>query len=71
MPHLVRYGPQYNGHLRGPVTLTTIAERLAVDLSLPSCFYDLGLSRPGVEARSPAREANDLPLRHRGGRISS
>ena len=24
----------YNGHLRGPVTLTTIAERLAVELSL-------------------------------------
>ena len=25
----------YNGHLRGPVTLTAIAERLAVELSLP------------------------------------
>ena len=25
----------YNGHLRGPVTLTLIAERLAVELSLP------------------------------------
>ena len=24
----------YNGHLRGPVTLTPIAERLAVELSL-------------------------------------
>ena len=25
----------YNGHLRGPMALTTIAERLAVELSLP------------------------------------
>ena len=25
----------YNGHLRGPVTLTPIAERLEVELSLP------------------------------------
>ena len=25
----------YTGHLRGPVTLTPIAERLAVELSLP------------------------------------
>ena len=28
-------------------------------------FNDLGLSRPGIEPRSPACEANDLPLRHR------
>ena len=27
--------PFYNGHLRGPVTLTSNAERLAVELSLP------------------------------------
>ena len=27
--------PFYNGHLRGPVTLTPVAERLAVELSLP------------------------------------
>ena len=25
----------YNGHLRGPVTLTPIAERFAMELSLP------------------------------------
>ena len=30
-------------------------------------FYDLNLSRPGIEPRSPAREANALPLRHCGG----
>ena len=31
-----------HGHLQGPVTLTPIAERLAVELSLP-VFYNLGL----------------------------
>ena len=33
VPHLLRHGPTlYNGHLRGPVTLTPVAERLAVEL---------------------------------------
>ena len=32
VPHPLQHGPTvYNGHLRGPVTLTTVAERLAVD----------------------------------------
>ena len=36
VPHLLWHGSSfYTGHLRGPVTLTSIAERLAVDLSLP------------------------------------
>ena len=36
VPHLLWHGPSvYTGHLRGPVTLTPIAERLAVELSLP------------------------------------
>ena len=36
MPHLLRHGVSiYNSHLREPVTLTSIAERLAVELSLP------------------------------------
>ena len=36
VPHLLWHGASvYNGHLRGPVTLTPIAERLAVELSLP------------------------------------
>ena len=31
------HGPTvYNGHLRGPVTLAPVLERLAVELSLPS-----------------------------------
>ena len=34
--HLLWHGAYvYNGHLRGPVKLTPIAERLAVELSLP------------------------------------
>ena len=34
--HLLWHGASvYNGHPRGSVTLTTIAERLAVELSLP------------------------------------
>ena len=36
MAHPLRQGPTvYNGHLRGPVTLTLVAERLPVELSLP------------------------------------
>ena len=31
---------KYNGHIRGPMTLTPIAKRLAVEMSLP----DSGLS---------------------------
>ena len=34
--HILWHGSSvYNGHLRGPVTLSLIAERLAVELSLP------------------------------------
>ena len=38
VPHLLCHGTSvYNGHLQGPVrvTLTRVAERLAVELSLP------------------------------------
>ena len=36
VPHLLWHGRTlYNGHLRGPVTLKPVAERLAVELSLP------------------------------------
>ena len=35
---------RYNGRLRGPLTLTPIAERLVVDTTF---FYDFGLSRLG------------------------
>ena len=36
VPHILLYGLSFwNGHLRWPVTLTPIAERLAAELSLP------------------------------------
>ena len=36
VPHLLWHGASvYDGHLRGPVTLTPVAERLAVELSKP------------------------------------
>ena len=36
VPHLQRHGSSvYNGRLRGPMTLTSIAECLAAELSLP------------------------------------
>ena len=36
MPNLLRHEPTvYNAHLRGPVTLTPVADRLAMEMSLP------------------------------------
>ena len=56
----------YNGHLRGPLTLTPIAERLAVELSLP--VYDLGLSRLRFEHSTfRLRGQRCNLLRHRRG----
>ena len=53
VPHLLLHGASaYNGHLRGPVTLTHIAERLAVELSLP------GLSWLGLEHQPSACGVN-------------
>ena len=61
VPHLLRHGPAHqHSHLRGPLTLTPVAERLELELLLPV------LSRLGIEPRTPALEANALPLRHRG-----
>ena len=59
----------YNGHLQGPVTLTPIAEHLAVELSLPvfmtwvSCGWDSN-TQP-----SPMRGKRSYPLRHRRSKI--
>ena len=48
MPHLLLHRAYvYNGHLQGLVTLTPIAQRLAVELSQP--VFDLGPSRLGFE----------------------
>ena len=63
MPHPLRQGPNvYNGHLRGPVTLAPVASG-----AVTTSIYDLGLSRPEIETRFLACQANALPLRHRGG----
>ena len=59
VPHLLHGASVYNGHLRRPVGLTPVVERLALELSL-----DLGLSWLGIEPRSPACEADALALRH-------
>ena len=45
LPHLLWHRVSvYNTHLRGPMTLTPVAERLAMELLLPvyglSCFAD-------------------------------
>ena len=49
VPHPLRHGlTLYNGHLRGPVTLTPVAERrLAVELSLP-VFTTYGQDRSPI-----------------------
>ena len=63
VPHLLRHGASVcNGHLRGPVTLTPVYERFCSG-DVTNCFYDLGLSQPGIEPRSPACKANDLHVR--------
>ena len=62
VPHLLWQGPTlYNGHLRGRVTLTPVAE--SDNEAEPTCFIDLNVSRPGIEPRSPACEPTALPLR--------
>ena len=61
VPHLLWHGASvYDGHLRGPVTLTPIAERFALELSLP--VLRLWCFAAGIRTRtqSPACEANAL-----------
>ena len=68
VPHLLwHWASVYNGQLRGPVTLTPIAERFAVEMSLP-VFYDLGLSRQGFNHPTiHLRAQRSNHLRHRRG----
>ena len=64
MPHLLGHGPTlYNGHLRGPVKLTPVAERLTVELSLSvtTCFHDLGPLRPGISRMRGERSTSTPP----------
>ena len=63
VPHLLWHAPTLiNGHLRETRdTHTPVAERLAVELSITTCFNDLGLSRPQTKLQSTAWEARSLP----------
>ena len=66
VPHLLWHGPSvYNGHLRGPVTLTLNAEPF-VSGTVTTCFYDLGLSWLGFQ-HPTIRLRGELsnPLHHR------
>ena len=58
VPRLLRHGPiVYNvHHLQG------YSHLLPSVGAVTTCFNDLGLSRPGIEPRSPACKANALPL---------
>ena len=50
----------YNGHLRGLVSLTPLAKRLAVELALPIFTYDLGLWRLGPQMFRYVLFSNEL-----------
>ena len=67
VPHLLWHGTTvYKGHLRGPVTLTPIAERLAVELSLP--VLRLRSIAAGIRTpNSPLAVQCSNQLRHRRG----
>ena len=68
VPHLLWHGASiYNGYLRGPVTLTPIADCLAVELSLPA-FTIKVMSRMGFENQTfRLRGQRSNPRRHRCG----
>ena len=63
VPHLLRHvASVYTGHLWGPITLTPIAERLAMELSLPAFttgLLQLGFTHPifslGGKCSNPLR----------------
>ena len=57
----------YEGHLRRPLTLTSVAKRLAVELSLPVFTIDIGLSRLQLRFEHPtfsmqSERSNRLPF---------
>ena len=58
VPHLLWHGSSvYNGHLRGPVTVTSIAKRLAVEVSLP-VFTNKGCRRWNSKSQPSVCGAN-------------
>ena len=62
MPYLLWHGAYiYNGHLRGPVTLTPIAKRLAVELSLPVFTTKV---YHGLDSNTQPSTCRDNPLTH-------
>ena len=64
--HLLWHGlTVYNGHLRGPLTLTPIAKHWAEKLVLP--VLTTWSVTTGDRTPNPACEANALPLIHCGG----
>ena len=64
VPHLLRHGPTlYNDHPRGPVTHTFCRVFGSGAATIP--VFMTGLSRRGIEPRSPAHKMNALLLRHR------
>ena len=68
VPRLLWHGTSvYNGHLRGLVAYTPIAERYALELSLPVLMTNTGLSRLGIEHttfRLRNEHSNRLRQRH-------
>ena len=66
--HPLWHGPTlFNGHLRMTIRDTHTCCRAFGRGTVTTCFNELDTSRPRVEPRSSACEANVLPLRHRGG----
>ena len=67
LPHLLwQEASVFNGHLRGHVTLTPVAELLAMELSLPN--FTSGLSRLGSEHPTfRVRGERSIQLSHRRG----
>ena len=58
----------YNGHLRGPVTITYC--RASGSGAVTTCFYDVGLSRLGFENPTfRLRGQRSSSLRHRHSRV--
>ena len=62
MPHLLWHGSSvYNGHLRGLVTLTTFADRLAVELLL---FVFTIKVRRVLDSNTHPSACGAIPLTH-------
>ena len=65
LPHLLWHGATvHNGHLRGPLTITPITERMTLELSLP--IFTTKVCRDSDSNTQPSACGADAnPLRHR------